>query len=54
MLHSSLLRHLNLYQDIEARNKIDTGTKYDIHYDLQQQLIDWCKCEDESNVQRKP
>jgi len=44
---SSLLRHLNLYQDIEARNKIDTGTKYDIHYDLQQQLIDWCKCEDE-------
>jgi hypothetical protein len=44
---TSLLRFLNLYQDIEIKNNIDTGTSYDINYDLQQHIMDWCKCEDE-------
>jgi len=44
---TSLMRYLNLYQDIEIKNNIDTGTSYDINYDLQQHIIDWCRCEDE-------
>jgi len=44
---TSLLRFLNLYQDIEIKNNIDTGTSYDINYDLQQHIMDWCRCEDE-------
>ena len=44
---SNLSRRLDVYQDIEARNKIDTGSCYDIHYDLQQHILDWCKCGDE-------
>ena len=32
---------------MEIKNNIDTGTSYDIHYDLQQHIMDWCKCEDE-------
>ena len=44
---TKLLRYLDLYQDMEIKNNIDTGTSYDIHYDLQQHIMDWCKCEDE-------
>jgi hypothetical protein len=44
---TGLMRYLDLYQDIENKNCIDTGTSYDMHYDLQQHIMDWCRCEDE-------
>ena len=35
------------YKDFEISKKIQTGTDYDINYDILEYAMDWVKCEDE-------
>lgn len=43
----SLKHRYNYYYDIEVDNKINTGTDYNIHYQIIDEVIEWCKCQNE-------
>jgi hypothetical protein len=43
----SLKNRYNYYYDVEVDNKINTGTDYNIHYQIIDEVIDWCKCQNE-------
>ena len=43
----SLKNRYNYYYDIEVDNKINTGTDYNIHYQIIDEVIEWCKCQNE-------
>jgi superfamily II RNA helicase len=43
----SLKNRYNYYYDIELDNKINTGTDYNIHYQIIDEVIEWCKCQNE-------
>ena len=46
-LCESLRKRYEYYYDIEVDNKINTGTDYNIHYQIIDDVIDWCKCQNE-------
>jgi len=51
LLHASILKipfYLKLYEDREAKDMIDCGTREDpIHYDIINDVMQWCEAEDE-------
>lgn len=48
----TMIRHIadlyNMYLNCEEKEKIDTGSSYDIHYDLINPTMKWCDCQDAS------
>jgi len=39
---------LDKYQNLEVKYETDTGTEYNINYDIQQHIINWCNADDEN------
>jgi len=38
---------LEYYFQLEIKNNIDTGSSYDINFDIQQYIMRWCECQNE-------
>ena len=39
---------LAYYFQLELKNNIDTGSSYDINYDIQPYIMRWCECQNET------
>ena len=42
-----LLNKLEYYFDLETKNLVDSGTAYEINFDIQPYLLDWCQSQTE-------
>lgn len=43
---------LEAYYSLETRSYLDTGSSYDIHYDLMNYIINWCDCKCEEDCKK--
>ena len=43
-----MLTKLEMYNKLEYRLLIDSGACYDIHFDMQNELLKWCSCSNEN------
>ena len=46
-LAKKVTNYINKYYDIEYENQLDTGSDYNIHYELLDYIKEWCNCKDE-------
>ena len=44
---SEICEMYTVYREIEAKNNIDTGIDYSIHFDLTDYMMEWCECQNE-------
>jgi superfamily II RNA helicase len=42
-----LNKSYNFYYDTEVENQINSGTDYNLHYQIIDEVIDWCHCKNE-------
>jgi superfamily II RNA helicase len=43
---------LEYYEKLETAQQIDTGSPYEINFDIQTEILDWCACETEEDCKR--
>lgn len=43
---------LETYERIETKEQVDSGSNYDIQFDIQKEMIDWTYCENEEDCKR--
>jgi len=43
---------LETYEGIETKEQVDSGSNYDIQFDIQKEMIDWTYCENEEDCKR--
>ena len=43
---------LETYEAIETKEQVDSGSNYDIQFDIQKEMIDWTYCENEEDCKR--
>ena len=49
LLNESVIEQLNGYRHCELERGINTGTNYDIHYDIIDEVLQWTNCETEED-----
>ena len=40
---------MQYYEDLELELCVDTGSDYNIHFELIEQIMEWCACENEES-----
>ena len=43
---------LEYYEKIETAQQIDSGSSYEINFDIQTEILDWCSCETEEECKK--
>ena len=43
---------LEYYEKIETTQQIDSGSSYEINFDIQTEILDWCACESEEECKK--
>ena len=49
---SEICEMYTVYREIEAKNNIDTGIDYSIHFDLTDYMMEWCECQNEQECKQ--
>jgi superfamily II RNA helicase len=47
-----IVKSLEYYEKIETTQQIDSGSSYEINFDIQKELLDWCACETEEQCKK--
>ena len=47
-----IIKSLEYYEKIETTQQIDSGSSYEINFDIQKELLDWCACETEEECKK--
>jgi len=48
----NIKQSLETYESIETKEQVDSGANYNIHFDIQQEIIDWTYCENEEDCKK--
>lgn len=43
---------LETYDSVETNEQVDSGSNYDIHFDIQKEMIDWTYCKNEEDCKK--
>jgi len=47
-----IIKSLEYYEKIETAQQIDSGSSYEINFDIQTEILDWCSCETEEGCKK--
>jgi hypothetical protein len=47
-----IVNSLEYYEKIETTQQIDSGSSYEINFDIQKELFEWCACETEEECKK--
>ena len=47
-----ITRLLEYYEKLETTYNVDSGSSYEINYDIQTEMLDWCLCENEEDCKK--
>jgi superfamily II RNA helicase len=47
-----IIKTLEYYEKLEIAQQIDSGSSYEINFDIQTEILDWCACESEEDCKK--
>ena len=47
-----IIKILEYYEKLETTQQIDSGSSYEINFDIQTEILDWCSCETEEECKK--
>jgi len=47
-----IIKSLEYYEILETSQQIDSGSSYEINFDIQTEILDWCSCETEEECKK--
>lgn len=47
-----IIKSLDYYEKLETAQQIDSGASYEINFDIQTEILDWCECETEEDCKK--
>ena len=47
-----IIKSLDYYEKLETTQQIDSGSSYEINFDIQTEILDWCSCETEEECKK--
>ena len=47
-----IIKSLEYYEKLETAQQIDSGASYEINFDIQTEILDWCTCETEEECKK--